>query len=75
MTIRISVTKGYLTNVEKKAINAILNAGMASGRVGRKDYFIKKIGDGYMVSIVEKDNSLVLTKDKLKVSKSEFKIS
>lgn len=49
----IHTKSGHLTANEKKAITAILAAGLTEGRVGRTDYRMTKDGDTYTVRITK----------------------
>lgn len=51
---RIVKISGHLTQTEKKHIRIILNAGLESGKINRKNYFISKKDDGYQVIIKER---------------------
>lgn len=49
----IHTKSGHLTVTEKRAITAILAAGLTEGRVGRTDYRMTKDGDTYTVRITK----------------------
>jgi hypothetical protein len=51
--------KGHLTANEKKAIKAILDAGLLHATVGRKTYLIAKEGHEYTAKITVKDRGLI----------------
>jgi len=52
---KIKVTKGHLTQTNKKAIKAMFDQDVMEGRVGKIDYFIKNIKDNqYTVTIKQK---------------------
>lgn len=51
--------QGHLTAHDKQAIQAILAAGLSSGRVGRKDYFLKHENGLYTVQIKQTDRGLI----------------
>ena len=57
--LNIKTLTGHLTQTEKKAITAILNAKLLQGRVGRKDYFITKKGDKYTVNVFQIDRGFI----------------
>jgi hypothetical protein len=50
---------GHLTPGNKKAIKAILNAGLTEGRVNSSDYFLTKENDVYKVKIQKMDRGLI----------------
>ena len=50
---------GHLTTIEKKAIKAILKAGLTQGRVGRKDYFLQNENGLFTVKIQQKDRGMI----------------
>ena len=56
-TGNMKVLTGHLTQTEKKAIKAILQAGLISGRVGRKDYVLSKENGVYTAEIFEKERA------------------
>jgi len=47
----------HLTAAERKAITAIIEAGLTKGRVGRKDYFITAEENGYSVKIQQNQSN------------------
>lgn len=50
---------GHITQTEKKAIKAILNANLMSGKVGIKTYFLF-LNDGiYTVKVQQKDRGMI----------------
>jgi hypothetical protein len=74
MYTRISVTsersngqqvlKDHLTAGDKKILLLMLNQGMDSGRVRKKNYFIKKTTDSAAeITIIEMSYSIVLSKN------------
>jgi hypothetical protein len=45
MTITLENSKEHnLTTIERKAIKAVLEAGLTAGKVGRKEYRLKALG-------------------------------
>ena len=65
----MKVLTGHLTQTEKKAIKAILQAGLISGRVGRKDYVLSKENGVYTAEIFEMSKGWVYG-DELKRSRN-----
>jgi hypothetical protein len=53
MTITLENSKEHnLTTIERKAIKAIIEAGLTAGKVGRKEYRLKSLGaNRYEVNI------------------------
>jgi hypothetical protein len=51
-TQEMKVTKGHLTQTEKKAIKAIIEAGFTEAKVGKKTYKISN-GEVYKVEIFQ----------------------
>ena len=56
----MKVLTGHLTQTEKKAIKAILEAKLMSGRVGIKDYFLTEKDGTYTVKKYQVDRSIVI---------------
>lgn len=48
----------HLTATEKKAIVAIIQAGLDAGKVGKKTYRISKTENGYKVVITENQTNM-----------------
>jgi hypothetical protein len=63
---------GHITATEKKAIKAILAAGLTSGRVGRTDYRISNENGLYLVFITKLETPWCETKAKLTTNKHTF---
>ena len=55
----MKVLTGHLTATDKKAIKAIMEAGLMKGKVGRKSYFITKSGDVYSVKYTIMDRGMI----------------
>lgn len=53
MQIKLKDKSSHLTAIEVKAIKAIINAGLTSGKVGRKIYRIHSHENDYKVVIQE----------------------
>ena len=57
---KITVTKGHLTAGQRRAIKAILTSNQMSGKVNRRNYFIKAVSDSeYLVTMQEMDRGMV----------------
>lgn len=65
----MKILTGHLTTTDKKAINAILEAGLLSGRVGKANYFLTQLNGTYSVCKQIKDRGLI------PVAGSELRIS
>jgi hypothetical protein len=50
---------GHLTKSDKKAIKAILDAGLLSAKVGKKSFFITAENGIYKVIFQQKDRGLI----------------
>ena len=62
-------TVQHLTDTNKKAIKAIKDQGLESGKVGKIDYILKKINDtDYELIIKQMDRGLGMIGDKLRMS-------
>lgn len=58
--MRLLTEHSHLTQGNKTAIKAILSAGLVSGRVGRTNYFLSKIGESkYSVTILIKERHCI----------------
>jgi hypothetical protein len=57
----MKVLTGHLTATDKKAVLAILNAGLEAGKVGSKTYFILIENGVYSVKYQKKDRGLIPT--------------
>jgi hypothetical protein len=55
----IKIIDGHLTATDKKAIQAILAAGLMEGKVGKSSYFISKNANLYTVKQVIKDRGIM----------------
>lgn len=55
----MKVTEGHLTVKDKKAVNAIMQAGLSEGKVGSVSYFITCDAGVYTVVKQVKDRGLV----------------
>jgi len=55
--IKLIEKSKHLTATEKKAIKAILDAKLCSGRIGRKNYFITSESEIYTVKITENEKN------------------
>ena len=72
----MKIIKGHLTEGNKKAIKAILDAGLTTGRVGRTDYHISKgENDIYTVKIVKKDRGLGFIGEPLRLSTNTYQFT
>ena len=60
---------GHITQTEKKAIKAILNANLMSGKVGIKNYFLSLTDGIYTVKVQQNDRGL------MPVGGSELRVS
>jgi hypothetical protein len=59
----------HLTATNTKAIKAILDAGLESGKVGKIEYYLKKVNDtDYELTIKQMDRGLGMVGDKLRLS-------
>lgn len=58
--MKIKVLTGHLTQHDKKAIKAILEANLMSGKVGRKDYFLTEKDGIFTVKKYEVDRSIII---------------
>lgn len=65
----MKVIDGHLTAGDRKAVQAIMAAGMMEGRVGRANYRIEFDNGVYVVTKMIKDRGLI------PVPGSEFRIS
>jgi len=72
--MKISTLSGHLTATNKKHIKALFDAKMNTGKVNRINYFISFINNIWGVTIVEKDNSIIIG-EKIRKSKATFKIN
>lgn len=74
----MNVLKGHLTAGNKKAIVAILEAGLNSGKVGKTSYYLIEKEKGlYEVTIKKMDRGLIPCPGsvlRLSSHKAEFKI-
>jgi len=59
LTNGMKITEGHLTASEKKSVKAILKAGLTSGKVSKKNYFISINNGIYTVKIQVKDRGLI----------------
>lgn len=48
----------HLTTTERKAIIAILEAGLDAGKVGKKTYRLTKLEKGYKVTITQNQTNM-----------------
>jgi len=71
--MKIKTLEGYLTAVEKKAIKAILEAGLTEGRVSRKSYWIKEMG-GFFEVVIGQNETNVFNRVEFKKYKHTFKM-
>jgi hypothetical protein len=56
----IKTIDGHLTATEKKAINAIIKAGLTQGKVNRKEYYLTKKDNGiFLVKIVQNETGFL----------------
>jgi len=55
----MKIIEGHLTSTDKKAVNAILNAGLDAGKVGRAQYFVKNDNGIYSVNKLIQDRGLI----------------
>jgi hypothetical protein len=55
----MKVIEGHLTATNKKAIKAILSAGLTSGKVGRISYFLFLTDGIWTVKIQQKDRGIM----------------
>lgn len=53
------VLTGHLTPTNKKAISAILNAGLRSGKVGMINYHITETDGIYTVKVSKNDRGMI----------------
>ena len=73
--MRIKTLSGHLTQTNKAHINAMFEAGVMEAKVNRIHYSIKKISDNsFEVIIMQKDNELVYSGDKMRRYKSTFEV-
>ena len=73
----MKVIKGHLTITEKRAIKAILNAGLMKGKVNGKEYYLSLSEGVYTVEIHQKDRGLIpCPGSKLRMSRyiNQFKL-
>ena len=70
--MRIKTVKGHLTATEKRAIAAIINAGLTIGKVNRKTYSVAKHDSGYSVMIVQNETDFFSGKIAAKSYFAEF---
>jgi hypothetical protein len=72
----IKTLSGHLTAVEKKAINAILEAGLTQGKVNRKEYYLTKREDNtYSVKIIQNETGFLSGKIEPKSYLHTFKVA
>lgn len=71
----MKVIQGYLTQTEKQAINAILQAGVKAAKVGRKKYQITQHGEVYTVQIEQNDRGLGFIGSELRQSINTHKFT
>jgi hypothetical protein len=57
--MRIKVLTGHLTDSHKKAIKAILKAGLKEGKVNNINYFIKTDSSPYTCIIKQNDRGMI----------------
>jgi len=69
----IITIKGHLTQTNKKHIKAILSANLLQAKVNTINYNLTRENDFFRVTIVKKDNSIVIG-EKININKSIFKI-
>lgn len=55
----MKIISGHLTTSDKKAIKAILDIGLNSGKVGKKKYFLTEEKGIYTVKYQQKDRGLI----------------
>jgi hypothetical protein len=55
----MKVLTGHLTNTDKKAVTAIMEAGLNAGKVGKATYYISNTGTLFTVKKVIKDRGLI----------------
>lgn len=55
----MKILTGHLTAANKKAIKAILEAKLESGKVGRATYFLSNKNNIHTVKIQQKDRGLI----------------
>jgi hypothetical protein len=55
----MKVLTGHLTRANKKAIKAIIEAGLVCGKVGKSNYHLSLTGNIYTVKETTKDRGLV----------------
>jgi hypothetical protein len=71
--MEITTIKGHLTQTNKKHINAILGANLLKAKVNTINYFLTRENDLFRVTIIKKDNSIVIG-EKININKVIFKI-
>lgn len=64
----MQVLSGHLTQTNKVAINAILDANLSKGKVGRIEYHIQNDNGLYTVVFAKKDRGRGLIGNKLRTS-------
>jgi len=62
---------GHLTSTNKTHIKALLKAKLYSGKVNTTNYLLKQENDIYTVSVIQKDNSIMIG-EKIRKSKATF---
>lgn len=72
--MQISTITGYLTQTNKKHINAILSANLLQAKVNTINYYLTLENNIYSVKIIRKDNSVIIGA-KINISRSTFKIN
>ena len=71
--MQILTISGHLTQTNKKHINAILGAKLLQAKVNTINYYLRRENDFFRVTIIKKDNSIVIG-EKININKSTFKI-
>jgi hypothetical protein len=71
--MEITTIKGHLTQTNKKHIKAILGANLLQAKVNTINYNLTRENDLFRVTIIKKDNSIVIG-EKININKSIFKI-
>ncbi len=69
----IITIKGHLTQTNKKHIKAILGANLLQAKVNTINYNLTRENDLFRVTIIKKDNSIVIG-EKININKVIFKI-
>jgi hypothetical protein len=71
--MQILTISGHLTQTNKKHINAILGANLLKAKVNTINYFLTRENDFFRLTIIKKDNSIVIG-EKININKVIFKI-